>query len=363
MTNDVQTMGATNCWNFQQGARAMWVPQAEATLVYNKSVEGRPGCAFVDLTTGKQRELPHALGAIAPDGCFAMAPSFTRLGALWPAYGYAGFGSSRDALAQPKDDGLWRIDLMTGARSLVFSIPELVAATGGAIGSDVPVFVTHVSFNREGTRIVFMLRFFSKDHALYSILFSARPDGTSLKLLEQEKISHFDWLDENTIVVWMRRGMKGLAAARRSGVLALPLFRPLIALARKSRARLKGVLLSESYFTLSAETGARAPFLSGVLPQDGHPMTSPDRAWIVTDEYPNPTNGETPLLLVDIAARRRIDLATFVHDVGSKDTDLKCDLHPRWNRAGSRIGVDATENGRRRFIIVDVADIVTSTSK
>jgi hypothetical protein len=357
-TQQVETVGTTTCWNFQQGARAMWVPGTTATLVYNKRVDGAPGCAFVDLTTGAQRELPHALGAIAPNGRYAMAPNFARLGRLWPAYGYSGFDSASDGVLQPDDDGLWRIELDTGARSLVFSIRELVAATAGAIGPDVPVFVTHVSFNREGTRIVFMLRFFSKDHALYSLLFSARTDGSELKLLEQEKISHFDWVDEDTIAIWMRKGMKGLAAARRSGLLASPLLRPLIALARKSRARLKGALLNESYFLLSTVTGAQSPFMAGVLPQDGHPMVSPDRAWMITDEYPNPATGKTPLMLVDIAARRRVDVAEFMHDVGSSDSDLKCDLHPRWNRAGTQVGVDATENGRRRFVVLNVEDIL-----
>ncbi|WP_377299744.1 hypothetical protein [Rhizobium sp. SGZ-381] len=357
-TNSLETVATTTCWNFQQGARAMWVPGTAATFVYNKRVNDAPGCEFVDLATGERTEMPHAIGAIAPDGSFAMAPNFARLGTLWRAYGYSGFASAADRVLQPDDDGLWRIDRRTGARTLVFSIRQLVDAAGGTIGLDVPVFVTHVSFNREGTRIVFMLRFFSKDNALYSLLYSARSDGGELKLIEQEKISHFDWLDETNIVIWMRKAPKGLAAARRSGLLASPLLKPLIALARKSRARLKGALLNESYFVVSTVTGERQTFMPGVLPQDGHPMVSPDGKWMITDEYYNPATGEMPLILVDIAARQRVDVATFHHDVGSADSDLKCDLHPRWNRAGTQVAVDASGDGRRQFTIVDVADLV-----
>ncbi|WP_319518087.1 glycosyltransferase family 2 protein [uncultured Martelella sp.] len=354
-SGSIDVVGETTCWNFQQGARAMWVPGRQMTLLYNKRVGDKPGCEIVDLVTGERRQLPHAVGSIAPCGTYAMAPNFGRLGALWKAYGYSGFESAADDIAQPEDDGLWRIDLESGERQLLFSIRALVSASENSVSADTKVFVTHVSFNREGTRIVFMLRFFSKDHALYSLIYSATADGRDLKLLAQEKISHFDWIDEDNIVIWMRKGSKGLAAARKSGLLASPFVRPLVNIARKFRGRLKGMVLNESYFLMSTKTGERTPFMAGTLPQDGHPMISPDRKWMIVDEYPHPETGDTPLMLVEVARQRRIDLLNFKHDVGSGDSDLKCDLHPRWNRAGTLVGVDASERGRRRFTVVDVA--------
>lgn len=350
-----EVVGETTTWNFQQGARAMWQPGQPMTLVYNTRIGDAPGCEIVDLTTGERRTLPHAIGSIAPDGSYAMAPNFGRLGALWKAYGYSGFASPQDQVAQPADDGLWRIDMTSGARDLVFSVADLMAVPGASVAPDVNVFVTHVSFNREGTRIVFMARFFSKDHALYSLIYSARPDGSELKLVAQEKISHFDWSAEDEIILWMRKSASALAAARKSGLLASPFVRPLINIARKFRGRLKGAMLNESYFRVDTATGAKTPFMAGVLPQDGHPMMSPDRKWMIVDEYPDPT-GRTPLMLVEMASRRRIDIDAFQHDIGSADSDLKCDLHPRWNRAGTMVGIDASGAGRRRFTIVDVSE-------
>lgn len=357
VTGATEVVGETTTWNFQQGARAMWLPGAAKTLVYNKKVDGAPGCEIVDMTTGARRSLPHAVGSIAPDGSYAMAPNFGRLGALWKAYGYSGFDSPSDQVAQPADDGLWRIDMTTGARSLVFSVADLMAVPEAAVAPDVKVFVTHVSFNREGSRIVFMARFFSKDHALYSLLYSAAPDGTQLSLLAQEKISHFDWVSEIEIVLWMRKSAGALAAARKSGLLASPFVKPLINKARKFRGRLKGAVLNESYFLVDTVTGSKSPFMAGVLLRDGHPMTSPDRKWMIVDEYPAP-DGSTPLMLVDLPNRRRINLAEFQHDVGSSDTDLKCDLHPRWNRAGTQVAVDASDHGKRRFTVLDISDLI-----
>ncbi|PRX09055.1 UNVERIFIED_ORG: glycosyltransferase involved in cell wall biosynthesis [Martelella mediterranea] len=355
-TGLMDVVGETTCWNFQQGSRLMWVPGKERTFVYNKRVNDAPGCEVVDLKAGTRRTMPHAIGAISPDGSYAMAPNFGRLGTLWKAYGYVGFESADDDIAQPDSDGLWRIDMDTGERQLLFSMKELVSASGNTVSSQTRVFVTHVSFNREGTRMVFMMRFFSKDYALYTLIYSARPDGSELKMLAQEKISHFDWVDEDSIVVWMRKGSKGLAAARKSGLLASPFVRPLVNAARRFKGRLKGMVLNESYFIMSTATGERQPFMAGILLRDGHPMVSEDRRSMIVDEYPFMDTGQTPLMLVDLGKRERIDLLNFQHDVGSKDSDLKCDLHPRWNRRGNQVGVDASEAGRRRFAIVELSE-------
>lgn len=357
-TDAIEVIGKTDTWNFQQGARAMWLPGEGRRVIYNRRVGDALGAEIADLDSGERRELPHAVGAVSPDGRYGLAPNFARLGVLWPAYGYIGNIEDADLVARPEDDGLWRIDLETGTRELVVSVKDLANMPGANAPEDVKLFVTHVSFNREGSRIVFMLRFMSRDGALYSLIYSARPDGSELKLLAQEKISHFDWIDEENIVLWMRKSASGIAAARKSGLLALPFIKPLLPLARKIIGRSKGKLLNESYFTVSTVTGDKAPFMAGVLSEDGHPMISPDRRWMIVDEYRHEVTGQTPLMIVDMANRTRRDLGIFIHDVGTTDGDLKCDLHPRWNRAGTQVGVDTTVNQRRCFTIVDVADLV-----
>ncbi|MEA3641090.1 MAG: hypothetical protein VBE63_14275 [Lamprobacter sp.] len=355
-TDKTRLIGKTDTWNFQQGARAMWIPTEGRRVIYNRRINDAPGCEIVDLDSGDRRELPHAVGAISPDGAYGFAPNFARLGVLWPAYGYAGFVREEELQPRPHDDGLWRIDLSTGGRTLVFSIKELAEIKGVEAPTSTKLFVTHISFNRRGSRIVFMLRFMTQDDALYSIIFSARPDGTDLRLLAQEKVSHFDWIDEDNIILWMRKSVSGLAAARKSGLLASPFVKPLVNVARMFRGRIKGKLLNESYFIVSTVTDVKEPFMPGQLPLDGHPMISPDLCWMILDEYPEPQGGRTPLILVEMSTRKRYDVHTFIHDVGSKDKDLKCDLHPRWNRAGTQVGVDATADGRRCFMIIDLAE-------
>ena len=120
---------------------------------------------------------------------------------------------------------------------------------------------------------------------------------------------------------------------------------------------MKSTMLNESYFLMPVDGGKAQSFMRGTLAADGHPMISANRKWMILDEYPYP-NGKTPLMMVDMKTQTRTDLITFDHDIGSSDTDIKCDLHPRWDRKHKAIGVDATEQGRRCFTIVDVSDLL-----
>src|ERR1700747_2297816 len=73
-TNEIREVGRTTTWNLQQGARALWVPGRGSTVAFNRIVDGRAGAELVELDTGTQRTLPFTIGAISPDGSFAISP-------------------------------------------------------------------------------------------------------------------------------------------------------------------------------------------------------------------------------------------------------------------------------------------------
>lgn len=88
---------------------------------------------------------------------------------------------------------------------------------------------------------------------------------------------------------------------------------------------------------------------------------SPDRRWLLTDEYAIlPGNdGWTPLLLYDTSIGRRYEIGRFREPL---DGELRCDLHARWNHAGTKVCVDSAHGGIRQMYLVDVADIVDRES-
>ena len=63
------------------------------------------------------------------------------------------------------------------------------------------------------------------------------------------------------------------------------------------------------------------------------------------------------LMLYDIASDRRIDLGKF-YSPAIQLSERRCDLHPRWNRAGTQICFDSVHEGSRQIYLMDGDAIV-----
>lgn len=59
---------------------------------------------------------------------------------------------------------------------------------------------------------------------------------------------------------------------------------------------------------------------------------------------------EQRLMLFDFETNERIDLGTFRAPAKFTGT-IRCDLHPRFDRAGKRICFDSTHEGRRQVYV------------
>lgn len=352
----LEPIGTTTAWNFQMGARAQWLP--DSRIVYNVVRDGRLGAVVCDTQTGGEQDLPFAVGAIDPAGEVSLAPHFGRLDRHWPSYGVPGAPAPEEDVARPEGDGLWQMDMASGRVSLWLSVAAVAAHAPVSVPDHLPQFLSHPLYSPSGKRVAFLHRFLTADGATYTRLMVAARDGGGLRVLAEEKVSHFCWRDDGTLLVWCRRIAGAIAAARRRGWLASPLLRPALRLARRLRGTMRQALINEHYFMIPADDpGARTVVGAASLPVDGHPMFRPDEGgrWIVTDTYPD-EHRQQALILFDTREGRRIDIGSFRADAAVGDGDIKCDLHPRWNRAGTRIAVDTTRNGTRQVAIVDVAD-------
>ncbi|GAA4642536.1 hypothetical protein GCM10023115_06290 [Pontixanthobacter gangjinensis] len=337
-----------------------WVPGHTGIAAFN-TIGSSGGCVagLVDMDMNERKVADGGLYAISPDGTWGISPDFGTLAARWPAYGYASL------LQKPLSDdagetGLWRNDLASGQRRLFLSLAKVLdewdeASTGAGH------FLTHPSISPDGTKVVFLHRFFADDEGSFTRMLVCDADGTNLISLAEEKVSHFDWLDNQTLLIWARFAGSGLAKMRSSGALNSSLIRPVVNLARRFTGRWKKRVLSESYFALKIDgSGNKTKFGWPALDCDGHPMVARRHDWIVTDTYPD-AQGELALILWNRQTRQRVDVARIRDGVMSRDSDAKCDLHPRWNRDETKIAVDFCENGLRRMAVFDVSAIVAPT--
>lgn len=356
-SGEFEPLDSTTGWNFQQGSRLQWLPGSRDILAFNTVENGRAIAILKNVKTGERKLLPAAIYVISPDGKTSISPNFTTLAHRWKAYGYPPLVQN-PIISDQSSDGLWQLDLETGKESLFVSTRRVAEFDSVPSADPSSHFLCHASFSPDGSRIIFLHRFFSSDGGLFTRMIATDRDAKGFVLLAQEKVSHFDWIDNDTVLVWARFTGGGLAGVRARGLLGSPWIKPLLRVARSMTGRWKKQFLAESYYTISTrDPKSRSRFGWPSLDSDGHPMIARSHRWLVTDFYPD-KNGRHPVILFNPDQARRNDAHVFAHNPRSKDSDVKCDLHPRWNRTEQLIAVDTCEAGFRQVRVLDVSDVV-----
>lgn len=335
----------TRAWSWQQGAMLQWLPNGD--VVFNdRDRDGIVRGVVLNLSTGARRELDRAVYAVSPTGRDAVSLNFHRIQTTRPGYGYPPAEALPPDRWAPDDDGIWRVDLDRGTTELVLSLAELAAHDPDPRAHGAPNYINHAVYNTNGSRLCFFhiwnTPYWIYEHTLRWCTMA--PDGRELAVLDPYSLaSHFAWRDDHEIIgwaFWAHDNRQPLSPNERWYEYTDP------------RGPVRG-----AYWLLDDRTGDAQLVAPGILPHDGHMSWSPDRRWLLTDEYAIlPGNdGWTPLLLYDTSIGQRYEIGRFREPL---DGELRCDLHARWNRAGTQVCVDSAHDGTRQMYVVDVTDIV-----
>ncbi|MBM4109621.1 MAG: hypothetical protein FJ255_12580 [Phycisphaerae bacterium] len=348
-------LDATSAWNWQQGAQLAWIP-GSPNLVFNVRVgaEGL-GARILSPDGVLVGELAHPVAALSPAGGSALTLTFARLTARRPEYGYAGLTDPSVADPAPGSDGVYRLDLRSGRRELLVSIRALVEHRPSPwAGPGTVHHVNHPLYNRAGTRFCFMQRFVREGGIQHSRLFTLGADGSDLRLLFEGFVSHYDWLDDTTIVAWAgRRRLLGGKGGSMAGLARRSLKAAYHALG-KPRFLMSRVM-KDSYLLFPDREGAEPAALArGDLTTDGHCTRSPDGRWLLTDGYPD--RGRQPLFLWDLRTGAGVRVGRYASPA-LFDGPIRVDLHPRFSRDGRAVCIDSAMDGSRAMYAVDVSSI------
>ncbi len=347
--NAWRTLANTRAWNWQQACMLQWLPSApDRWIIYNDRIDGKAVAVLRDVFSGESRTLPLPVYAVSHDGRTALTLNFARLHRVRPGYGYAGLKDRTIHQRCPEHDGIWWMNLETGRYRQIISLRQLadfhpLPSMRGMIHK-----VNHIQFNTDDSRFVFFHRWRTYRGPLRDVLFrawrkgqykflarrsfppdsytralTARPDGSDLRIVSDDgMVSHFDWRDDRYILAY------ALVAGR-----------------------------GKHYYRFDEQTGQAEMVGEDHFNGDGHCSYSPDRRWFVTDTYPR--EYKRWLILFDLITNRRIDLGAF-HSPSCYARDFRCDLHPRWNRDGTKICFDSVHEGTRQIYVMDVSSIIRS---
>lgn len=311
----------TLAWSWQQGTMLQWLGN---DVIYNSVKDGAYVATIRSLRPGPVRTLPRPIYAVSPDGTQAVTLDFARLHRLRPGYGYAAIQETHADEPAPKDLGIWHLNLATGKDTLIVSLAQLAANQPDDRFPTAEHWVNHLQFNPGGTRFVFLHRWKrSVDKSWHTRIYTAKPDGSDLKLLHDSgMISHFDWRDDTTLLAWAKL--------------------------KRGEAR--------NAFLLLDVNGKPPEIVFESETVDGHCSYSPDRKWVLNDTYPDKDRNQH-LMLMNVKTGRRHSLNKFVSPK-QYTGPVRCDLHPRWNRDGTKVCFDGCHDDQRQVYVVDVKDVV-----
>jgi hypothetical protein len=362
-------IGETTAWNFQQGARLQWLPGAESKVVYNDFSQGDFRAVVADINSSERKILPKPVYAIHPGGQFGLGLNFARLRRLG-GYGYAGGCDQYEYDRYPENDGIYRMDLNTGSSELIVSLREVANHKSNApVNMKTDHFLTHPVFNSGGGRFCFLHRFLLRDGGQCTRLFTANPDGSDLYCLAEGILSHFDWLDDQKIMIWGRH-TPFLTKVRQLNFFALPIFKSAVAFIRKQRQGfIRNSILGDQLLVFTDKSNEFGKIGAGVIKNDGHFTRLRGRDWILGDTYAD-ENHYRGLFVYDPKGNRKVPIGNF-YALPDKDSlanyrsgepwevsEMRSDLHPRWSRDGREICIDSVHNGSRQIYVVNVGDLI-----
>lgn len=299
-----------------------WRPGSDSEVLWNDREGDRFVCHILDVKTGRKRTIPHPVYTLSPDGGTAVAPDFRRVNEMRPGYGYAGLPDPDADTLAPEDSGIRRVDLETGRSDLIISLAQIAAIPYPyADLSDAKQYFNHLLFNPDGSRFVFLNRWWSERGIVsrHTRMFTVAPDGSDLRLVVEDNlkdinVSHFIWRDPEHLNVWM------------------------------------------GSFSLYKDDGGGAGEVI-LESDDGHQNYLADNEWMVYDAYPR-EKSYRPVFLYHLESGEVVEVGRF-DSPPEYDGEWRCDLHPRVGRDGRTLVIDSVHEGDgRQMYMIDISQLV-----
>lgn len=310
-------IGETYAWNWQMGAMLQWVGATDH-IICNDMDNSRLVARILDHKGNVLQVVSRPVAAIHPNGRKALGYSFARLKTVAPAYSYASGIDDDPDHPCPNRIGLYLVDLITGEVAPLFSISEIAKLEPESSMEDAYHYFTHCLFSPSGERFVFFHRWVGKHGRIWTRMISCDLNGGDKFIFRTNgMVSHIAWQDDQTILAYA------------------------------------SVNDQRDHYLLFKDKSVEYTVIGkGFLSQDGHPQFSSDHTLILTDTYPDRFRRQS-LLIYNLEEDRLITLAKL-HSPFTFTTDVRCDLHPRWNRDSSWTCFDSAHTGSRSLCTIEL---------
>lgn len=333
-------------WEPQLGANLNW-GGSDRELFFNdvNPATWTPFAWKLDPLTGAKKKLGGTVYHASPDGRWLISANLTTMRRTQAGYGVRLPATRGHRNIGPvDDDGFYLTDARTGRCRLFVSIKEILLRAGPALGIADParfeIYGFHCKFNPLGDRLMLSLRWFpSGPESRWEVFKTAydsiryawvtvKLDGSGLRCA----VGPEQWEKGGHHATWCPDGR------RLSMNLAV------------DRGPLR--------FAAVNADGSGLARLHDTLVGSGHPTLHPDGAHLLTDAYTDEPfafgDGTVPLRWIDLGEGTERTLVRIRTEVPARDTVLRCDPHPAWDRSWRYVTFNGFVGGTRRVFIADM---------
>ena len=320
--NRVEEIATTSSWNVQQSCMAQWMgPDFKSRLIYNDFRDGKYCSVVYDVEARKElKVLPLPIYDISRDGKTALSLDFSRLHRMRPGYGYSNLPDDFAKELCPDRTCVWKIDVESGAVTELFKYTDFAGFEPDKTMDGASHKVNHLMISPNGKRFMVLHRWFQKGRK-HTRLVTVNMDGSEMYNLSDDVfVSHCYWKNDDEILSFLRKKETG------------------------------------NHYYLMKDKTQEYKMLWPNLNTDGHCSYSPDGKYIITDTYPNRKRIASVYLCTETGGEQGSSrLLARVFSPFRYDNDCRCDLHPRWNRDGSKVCIDSVHEGKRGVYAIDIA--------
>lgn len=326
-----EKLDTTYAWNFQQGAMLQWNPlAADREIIYNSIEDGEYCGVIMDIKNGKKRYLDRPVANVSRDGRYAISINMPRLYNFRPGYGYAWPEDPFYYKNHSDKDGVFITDMASGKSELVLSMEQIWEFSRVHFKNDEKMVINHITFNTDGSRFLALVRNFpeeGKDHE--TAIITANRDGSDMYLLSDYGFqSHYWWMNEKDVVFFSDG--KELEASKgwaNNYVLTDKTY--------------NGYMMADGFFEL-----------------DNHMSFNKDNTLMITDTYGHRHKYNMQLLRLYCPEKETVIDLGYFYSLPYSIGDVRCDLHPRWNRSENGLTFDSTHEGFRGIYKINLQNVI-----
>lgn len=313
--NSEIVIGQSKAYNWQMGARAMWL--TDDVVTYNDFDGEKYVSKWYSLCKGKIiRTVPLPTMDIVNEK-YILSLNFQKLQIIDPCYAYQNKPIPTDDLILDYDnDGVWQYDLEENNIKLLIRITDILNCSKESVHKEGYHGLNHIMVSPDGEKFIFIHRCRSGCERYDRLMLYEFKNGELSCLLDGKLQSHFCWIDCHIVFGYGE-------CDNRVGFYKVD---------------------------IASKQAVFCDVLTNMHPRDGHPTVSGD--WIVIDSYPDLSRMQS-LIAYNYKTCEIIKLGEFFHDM-EHAVYTRCDLHPRFNQSGDKVYFDTLYKGYRQLCSLKV---------